>query len=110
VAEHGNSFAAAVLDVSLPDGDGRRFCADLRRQGFDLPVILLSGLSSEDDVVRGLEAGADDYLVKPFSIAELLGRVAAKLRHAAPHSRSGSRNRTGRIVRLVELTENADPA
>jgi DNA-binding response OmpR family regulator len=110
VAEHGNSFAAAVLDVSLPDGDGRQFCADLRRQGFDLPVILLSGLSSEDDVVRGLEAGADDYLVKPFSIAELLGRVAAKLRHAAPHSRSGSRNRTGRIVRLVELTENADPA
>ncbi len=110
VAEHGNSFAAAVLDVSLPDGDGRQFCADLRRQGFDLPVILLSGLSSEDDVVRGLEAGADDYLVKPFSIAELLARVVAKLRHATPHSRSGLRNRTGRIVRLVELTENADPA
>jgi len=84
VAEHGDSFAAAVLDVSLPDGDGRQFCADLRRQGFHLPVILLSGLSDEDDVVRGLEAGADDYLVKPFSIAELLARIAAKLRHAAP--------------------------
>ncbi len=83
VAERGDSFAAAVLDVSLSDGDGRQFCADLRRQGFHLPVILLSGLSSEDDVVRGLEAGADDYLVKPFSIAELLARVAAKLRVAA---------------------------
>jgi len=86
VAEHGDSFAAAVLDVSLPDGDGRKFCADLRRQGFHLPVILLSGLSSEDDVVRGLEAGADDYLIKPFSIAELLARIAAKLRHTAPRT------------------------
>jgi DNA-binding response OmpR family regulator len=86
VAEHGDSFAAAVLDVSLQDGDGRKFCADLRRQGFHLPVILLSGLSSEDDVVRGLEAGADDYLIKPFSIAELLARIAAKPRHTAPRT------------------------
>lgn len=86
VAARGDSFAAAVLDVSLPDGNGRQFCADLRRQGFHWPVILLSGLSSEDDVVRGLEAGADDYLVKPFSIAELLARIVAKLRHAAPQA------------------------
>ncbi len=86
MAEHGESLAAAVLDVSLPDGDGRQFCASLRRQGFHLPVILLSGLSDEDDVVRGLEAGADDYLAKPFSIAELLARIAAKLQHAAPRA------------------------
>jgi len=87
MAKHGDSLAAAVIDVSLPDGDGRQFCADLRRQGFHLPVILLSGLSDEDDVVRGLEAGADDYLIKPFSIAELLARIAAKLRHTAPRTR-----------------------
>ena len=87
VAERGDSFAAAVLDVSLPDGDGRQLCAELRRQGFHWPVILLSGLSSEDDVACGLEAGADDYLVKPFSIAELLARITAKLRHAAPRAR-----------------------
>ena len=86
VAERGDSFAAAVIDVSLPDGDGRQLCADLRRQGFHWPVILLSGLSSEDDVVRGLEAGADDYMVKPFSIAELLARITAKLRHTAPRA------------------------
>ncbi len=86
VAEHGDRFAAALLDVTLPDGDGRRFCAGLRRQGFHMPVILLSGLASEDDAVLGLEAGADDYLVKPFIIAELLARMAAKLRHAAPHA------------------------
>jgi DNA-binding response OmpR family regulator len=86
VAARGNGFAAAVLDVTLPDGNGREFCADLRRQGFHWPVILLSGLASEDDAVRGLEAGADDYLAKPFSIAELLARVAAKLRHTAPRA------------------------
>ena len=83
----GNSFAAVVLDVSLPDGDGRDFCASLRRQGFHLPVILLSGLAGEDDIVSGFEAGADDYLVKPFGIAELLARVAAQLRCAAPQAR-----------------------
>ncbi len=80
----GDSFAAVVLDISLPDGDGRDLCASLRRQGFHLPVILLSG---EDDIVRGFEAGADDYLVKPFGIAELLARIAAQLRRTAPQVR-----------------------
>ncbi len=83
----GDSFAAAVLDISLPDGDGRDLCASLRRQGFHLPVILLSGLGGEDDIVRGFEAGADDYLVKPFGVAELLARLAAQLRRTAPQVR-----------------------
>lgn len=86
MAEYGDSFAVAVLDVGLPDGDGRDFCASLRRQGFHLPVILLSGLGGEDDVVRGFEAGADDYLVKPFGIAELLARIAAQLQRAPPQA------------------------
>ena len=86
LAERGRGFAVAVLNVGLPDGDGRRFCASLRWQGFRLPVILVSGLGGEDDVVRGLEAGADDYLVKPFGVAELLARVAVQLRHAAPRA------------------------
>ena len=90
MAEHGESFVAAVLDVSLPDGDGRQFCAELRRQGFHLPVILLSGLGGEDDVVRGFEAGADDYLAKPFSIAELLARIRSQLRHAAVTGEPGA--------------------
>ena len=87
VAECGDSFAAVVLDIGLPDGDGREFCASLRRQGFHLPVILLSGLGGEDNVVCGFEAGADDYLVKPFSTAELLARIDAQLRRAAPQIR-----------------------
>ena len=83
----GDSFAAVVLDIGLPDGDGRDFCASLRRQGFHLPVILLSGLGGEDDIVTGFEAGADDYLVKPFGVAELLARLAAQLRRTAPQVR-----------------------
>lgn len=87
MAEYGDSFAAVVLDVGLPDGDGRNFCASLRRQGFQLPVILLSGRGGEDDIVCGFEAGADDYLVKPFGMAELLARVAAHLRRTTPQAR-----------------------
>ena len=74
-------FDAVLLDAGLPDGNGRELCADLRRQGFDGLILLLSGHSSEDDIVCGLEAGADDYLVKPFSLRELLARVASMLRH-----------------------------
>ena len=81
---HGQSFDVLLLDVGLPDGDGREFCASLRQQGFDRPILMLTGLGHEDDVVSGLEAGADDYLVKPFGIAELLARVAGQLRYTAP--------------------------
>ena len=81
ISEHGKGFEFLLLDVGLPDGDGREFCASLRRQGFDRPILMLTGLGHEDDVVSGLESGADDYLVKPFGIAELLARVAGQLRH-----------------------------
>ena len=81
---HGQSFDVLLLDVGLPDGDGREFCASLRQQGFDRPILMLTGLGHEDDVVSGLEAGADDYLVKPFGIAELLARVAGQLRYTVP--------------------------
>ena len=108
VAARGASFAAAVLDISLLDGDGRRFCAELRRQGFHQPVILLSDLSSEDDVVLGLEAGADDYLVKPFSIAELLARVAAKLRHAAPRAGLVPHSSAAAWASLLSLPRSSD--
>ena len=84
MAEHGESFAVAVLDMSLRDDESLSFCASLRRQGFRLPVILLNGRHQGDDVIRGFKAGADDYLLKPFGIAELLASIAAQLRHARP--------------------------
>jgi DNA-binding response OmpR family regulator len=73
-------FDAVLLDVGLPDGDGCEFCAKLRRDGMKMPVIMLSGLHGEQDVVRGLSAGANDYLAKPFGLNELLARLRAQLR------------------------------
>ncbi|MDE1982221.1 MAG: two-component system response regulator KdpE [Betaproteobacteria bacterium] len=68
-----------VLDLGLPDGDGVDFIRDLRTWS-DVPVIVLSARTSETDKVEALDAGADDYLVKPFGTAELLARVRAQMR------------------------------
>ncbi len=73
-------YDALILDVSLPDGDGRDFCAEQRRQGRRMPIIMLTGSDDEADVVRGLDAGANDYVAKPFRIAELLARLRAQMR------------------------------
>jgi DNA-binding response OmpR family regulator len=73
-------YDAILLDVGLPDGDGRDFCAKLRRDGTATPIIMLTGADAEHDVVRGLDAGANDYVAKPFRLPELLARVRAQLR------------------------------
>ncbi|HME39786.1 MAG TPA: response regulator transcription factor [Steroidobacteraceae bacterium] len=73
-------FDAIILDVGLPDGDGRDYCAELRRRGVKAPIIILTGSGEEIDVVRGLEAGSNDYVTKPFRLPELLARVRAQLR------------------------------
>lgn len=73
-------FDAIILDVGLPDGDGRDLCALLRKQGLRMPIIMLTGSDDEADVVRGLDAGANDYIAKPFRLAELLARLRAQLR------------------------------
>ncbi|MDV3125518.1 response regulator transcription factor [Mycobacterium sp. 21AC1] len=73
----------AVLDVMMPGSDGLSLCRELRRHGdYSLPVILLTALGEEDDRITGLEAGADDYLTKPFSPRELALRVRSVLRRA----------------------------
>ena len=73
-------FDAVILDVTLPDGDGRDLCVRLRRQGLKVPIIMLTGSDDEADVVRGLDSGANDYIAKPFRLAELLARLRAQLR------------------------------
>ncbi len=73
-------FDAVILDVSLPDGNGYEFCARLRTQGRAMPIILLTGWAGEGDVERGLDAGANDYIVKPFRIDEFRARLRAQLR------------------------------
>lgn len=73
-------FDTVLLDVGLPDGDGHEYCAKLRRQGHKMPIIMLTGAGGETDIVRGLEAGANDYIVKPFRLLELMARIRTQLR------------------------------
>ena len=69
-----------LLDVHLPDGDGVDLCRRLRRSGFCKPIIMLTAKGAEDDIVRGLEAGANDYITKPLRMDELLARIRTQLR------------------------------
>ena len=73
-------FDLILLDVMLPDGSGRSFCEQLRRRGDRTPVLMLTAKNTPPDIIAGLEAGADDYLGKPFDLSELLGRISALLR------------------------------
>jgi DNA-binding response OmpR family regulator len=73
-------FDSIILDINLPDGDGRDFCAKIRKQGHTMPIIMLTGSAAEGDVVSGLNAGANDYIAKPFRVNELLARLHAQLR------------------------------
>ncbi len=72
----------AIVDLMLPGRDGLSLIDELRRQGRSTPVLILSARRSVDDRVRGLQAGGDDYLTKPFAFAELLARVQALVRRA----------------------------
>jgi two-component system OmpR family response regulator len=75
-----HAYALIVLDVMLPDLDGFELCEQLRNAGNFTPVIMLTARATPEDRVRGLEAGADDYLIKPFDLSELLARVRSLLR------------------------------
>jgi DNA-binding response OmpR family regulator len=81
--QHG-SYDFLILDLNLPDLDGFTICRELRRGATTskLPILMLTARTSEQDRITGLELGADDYLTKPFSVRELLARVAAILRRA----------------------------
>ncbi len=74
---------AVVLDVMLPGRDGFQVLGDLRKDGFAKPVLMLTARDAIEDRVRGLDSGADDYLVKPFAFAELISRLRAMLRRDA---------------------------
>ncbi len=73
-------FAVAILDLGLPDIDGAQLCADLRRDGIDTPVLMLTARDALQDRLEGFAAGADDYLAKPFAFEELLARLRVLVR------------------------------
>ncbi len=80
-----NVFDVILLDIGLPDMDGREVCTKLRGAGVRSPIIMLTAADSDDDTITGLNAGANDYVTKPFRMAVLLARVRAHLRQ---HSQS----------------------
>jgi DNA-binding response OmpR family regulator len=93
VVEH---YDAIILDVMLPDRGGVEVCRNLRRQKVTTPILMLTALSSTADKVAGLDAGADDYLTKPFQLDELLARLRSLMRRAT--AESGSALRSGDLV------------
>ena len=81
---------AIVLDLMLPDMNGYAVCEEIRRTNPRVPIIMLTARSQETDKIRGLDAGADDYMTKPFSINELIARVRAILRRASALGATGA--------------------
>ena len=74
------TYDLAILDVMLNDGSGLELCSFIREKGADLPILFLTACDEEFQIVRGLDAGADDYVTKPFRLLELLSRIRALLR------------------------------
>ena len=97
----------ALLDVSLPDGDGFSLCRAWREKGVALPILFLTAYDREEQIVKGLDSGGDDYIAKPFRTQELLSRVRARLRRTADRAvyRSG-----GLAVDLQAMTAEKDGA
>jgi two-component system response regulator MprA len=83
------AFDAVVLDIGLPDSDGRDVCQALRARGVTSPVLFLTARDQLHDVLSGFAAGADDYMAKPFHVSELVARLRVALRRSAP-VRSGA--------------------
>jgi len=94
-----NDYDLVILDIMLPGKDGVRVCTELRKKKIDTPILMLTALDSIQDKIFGLDAGADDYVTKPFAFEELLARVRALLR------RKSSKNTMNLKVANLELDQ-----
>jgi two-component system OmpR family response regulator len=108
VKAQASEYDAAVIDVMLPGRDGLSVVAEMRRTGVRTPVLILTARRSVEDRVRGLETGADDYLIKPFAFPELLARVQALIRRA--HGTPDAVELTVADLRLHRLTRRVERA
>jgi len=91
-------FGLIILDVILPNINGYELCKRIREKGIQVPVLMLTALGTTDDKVSGFDAGADDYLVKPFEFAELLARIKALTK------RSSGLIQTSKVLIVADLT------
>lgn len=97
-----NKFNLVILDINLPDINGFSLSRSIRHKNREVPILMLTALGTVDDKVEGFDAGADDYLVKPFAFKELLARIKSLIR------RSLSSSVTGNILRFSDLEINLD--
>jgi DNA-binding response OmpR family regulator len=91
-----NPYDAVILDLGLPDGDGLRLLKDMRAQGNAVPVLVLTARDAVEHRVAGLDTGADDYLIKPFAMSEVVARIKALLRR--PEGALGALLKSGNIA------------
>lgn len=97
----GGEYDAAILDIMMPEMDGIEVLKEVRKEGNDIPIIMLTAKAEIDDKVNGLDAGANDYLAKPFEMKELLARIRALLR---THSEQTTSKLTFGNTRLDQTT------
>lgn len=96
-------FHAIILDLGLPDLNGREVCERLRNAGIDTPILMLTARDAVQDKVSGLRSGADDYMTKPFSFEELLARIEALMRRSG-----GSLKPESKELRIADLALNLE--
>jgi DNA-binding response OmpR family regulator len=109
-----NAYDAVILDVMIPGRDGFQVCREVRRMGIEVPIIMLTARDTVQDRITGLDSGADDYLIKPFAVTELLARLRALLRRGhvvrpatisiadlVLDTRAQRATRNGRLLRLT---------
>jgi two-component system alkaline phosphatase synthesis response regulator PhoP len=100
-------FHLVLLDLMLPGMDGLEICRKVRKQKLSVPIIMLTATSTEEEVIVGLNAGADDYIIKPFSVGELMARVSAALRRTGEFSNNPV-GQEGSVFRYGDLEINRD--
>ncbi|MEO3944027.1 response regulator transcription factor [Gorillibacterium sp. CAU 1737] len=98
-----HSFDLIILDIMLPGMNGFEVLSQLRRQSCTTPVIILTARNAEEEVVQGLRHGADDYITKPFGVAELLARVAAVLRRVHPDDGLNAEENDEKVIQVGDL-------
>lgn len=96
-----NQFDVIILDIMLPGLNGMQLCKQLRRQQIDTPILMLTALGTTENIVAGLDSGADDYLVKPFHFAELEARIRTLVRRSTPGN-----NGQSDLLQIGNLTLN----
>lgn len=101
-----NSFDLLILDIMLPEMNGLDLCREIRKSDTNIPILLLTALGTSENIVLGLETGADDYLVKPFRFNELAARIKSLLRRSENNSSASSEFLNEEVYRFSDVEVN----